>query len=120
MARHPCVAGPVSSPDGADGRMTRHFFFPLRLCGRPHCLVGGNLFPAVGIHVVNVKGSIGAVEEQSRARAAGVVYVMTGQRGVCAGREPEGRTVLHRQSPSPADDQQSLVRRVPVPWDSAA
>src|SRR5262245_23988812 len=60
------------------------FLLPLRLSGRPHCLVGGNLFPA-GVHVVDVKGSIGGVEEQTRTRTGRLVHVMTGQRGVCAG-----------------------------------
>ena len=69
---------------------------------------------------MDVEGSVGAVEEHTRARAAGLVLVMTGQGGVCAGQEPERRTVLHRYSTPPADDHQRLVRRVPVPRDLAA
>src|ERR1700751_2962927 len=61
------------------------FLLPLRPCGRLQYLVGGNLFPA-RIHIVDVEGSVSAVEEQTRARAAGLVLVMTGQGGVCAGQ----------------------------------
>src|SRR5262249_55098054 len=119
-SRQPMPGAPPSR--GWTGIFTRRrrraddpsFLLFLCLCGRPHCLVEGDLFSA-GIHEVDVKGSIGAVEEQTSASAAGLVCVMTRQRGVCAGHEPKGRTVLQRQSPPPADDQQILVRRVPVP-----
>ena len=68
----------------------------------------------------DVEGRIGAVEEQTGATAAGLVHVMTRQGGVRARHELERWTVLHQQSTPPADDQQSLVRRVPMPGNSAA
>ena len=70
--------------------------------------------------LVRVIFFIVAVEEKTLSRTDSLVHVMTGQGRVCAGRELEGRTVLHRHSTPPADDDQSLVRRVPVPRDSAA